>query len=133
MRFLRPPPILIASVLALAPPLGVRADVAHLSASARSLLERAVAEASHDPKFRLADPGQDRQETDVVVIPWLPKRRLVFAASSPHGRFASELEGPPASVRPSPLQFDAAGCTVNPRSGSESSPASTQSTTTAVQ
>ena len=100
--FVRTLPLAITLVLALALPLDIRSEVTHLSVSARSALEhpdgftqvnrvkdipkevlRVVAEASHDPKFRLADPGQDWQETDVVVKPGLPRRRLVFAASSP--------------------------------------------------
>ena len=102
MRFVRTLPLTITVLLALALPLDIRSEVTHLSVSARSALEhpdgftqvnrvkdipkevlRVVAEASHDPKFRLADPGQDWQETDVVVKPGLPWRRLVFAASSP--------------------------------------------------
>ena len=101
MRFVRTLPLAITVLLALALPLEIRSEVTHLSESARSALEhpdgftqvnrvesipkdvlRTVAEASHDPKFRLADPGQDWQETDVVVFPSLPGRRLRFAASS---------------------------------------------------
>jgi hypothetical protein len=102
MRFVRTSGLAIAGVLALAPPLDIRANVTQLSEAARSALEhpdtftqvnrvdaipkdvlRAVAEASHDPEFRLADPGQEWQATDFIVKPGLSRRRLVFAASSP--------------------------------------------------
>jgi len=102
MRFVRTLTLVIAAVLTVAPSLETHAEVTHLSESDRSVLEhpdaftqvnrvggipksviRAIADASHDPEFRLADPGQEWQETDVIVEPRLSRRRLVFAASTP--------------------------------------------------
>ena len=44
-------------------------------------LRNGFAKVTREQKFELADPGKRYQETDVIIFPGLPRRRLVFAGS----------------------------------------------------